>query len=184
MIAVPCLDHDRPPARVAREFDGKHRRLGPRVREADLLGTGDARAEQLGEVDLRIRGARPGGTARERLAQRRVDRRIGMAVHQAEPVGEHVEVAVSVDVKDVRAAATLEDDRIRREPRERARDPARHGLARALHQPRRGLRTVQIGPLDCAQLTLGHSDLARSPGTRRSPTGHSAFAYRLIGLQA
>jgi hypothetical protein len=98
--------------RGAREADRAHRRLGARGGHAQHLDRREAPGDLVGQIDL-------GGGRRAvaRAAARRGDDglddlRLRVAVDQRAPRADVVDVAVAVDVEELRALGAVDEDRV------------------------------------------------------------------------
>ena len=140
VVAALGLRHERPAREGARDAHGHHHGLGARVREADALDRADALAQHLREPH-RVLVRRGEACALGELRPDRLDDgRMGVAVDQRGVVVEQLDVAIAVDVVEVRAGAATRERRVRREPRRGARIASGHRSLRLgvqLRGPRR-----------------------------------------------
>ncbi len=159
--AVDRLQHRAAPGERARDFHREHPRLGARVGEAHALEDLDPLAQHPRELDLLLGRDEEARAAPGRLAQRRDDGWERVAVDQAEPVVREVDVAVVVEVDQVRAFAAPRDERVRPVVAPAARQAAHHVAPRALHRLGRARRALAVALLDARariglQGQLGH----------------------------
>jgi hypothetical protein len=93
-----------------RKAHGAHRRLGAGGDEAYLLDGRDGVGDLGGELDLRLGGRAEARPALGRLHDRLERLAVGMAEQQRAPRHHPVDVAVAVDVLDVRTLAAAHED--------------------------------------------------------------------------
>src|SRR5581483_4240082 len=97
---------------AAREAERAHRRLRPRRDEPHLLDRRH-RVRDLGrELHLRLGGRAEARAAERRLAHRLDRLRVGVPEDERAPRADPVEVAVPVDVDEVRAFPALDEERL------------------------------------------------------------------------
>ena len=141
VVAPDELDDLRPPRERPRDAQRAHRGLGPGADEPDELEARHRLLNEARELELERAGRAEARPLAQRLLERTDDSRMRMAENERPPGEDVVEVAVAVDVDEVRAFAALDEER-----------RAAHGSKRAdgradaaWHQARR-LREEPLGP--------------------------------------
>ena len=142
VVAADELDDLRPLRERARDANRAHRRLRPRAHEADELEARHRVPDETRELELeRARRAEARPLA-QRLFERGDDSRMRVAEDERPPRQDVVDVAIPVDVDEVRALAAVDEERRATDRLERAHgraDAARQQVERLGEEPFGGL---------------------------------------------
>ena len=143
VAAVELDDLASRPVNAAREPQRAHRRLGARARRsAPSRSTAARRAISSASSTSSAVGAPKLVPRRSAASTRRDDLRVRVAEDQRAPRADVVDVAVAVDVEEVRALAAVDEERRAADGAERA-----HGRVHAAREERRRLREQALGPV-------------------------------------
>ena len=151
VVAAGELDDLRALGERARDPQRAHRRLGAGAHEAHELDARHRVADEPRELELeraRRAVARP---AAHRLLERRDHTRMRVAEDQRPPGEDVVEIAVAVDVDEVRALAALDEERVAADRAERAHRRARRRRASAREPRRRAARRSRASSGDARE---------------------------------
>jgi hypothetical protein len=134
---VPGMPRVANPERAAGETNGGHPGLGSRRDEADLVDVGYERHDEAGKLYFELARGSERGSATRGVAHRVDDRGMGMAEQQRAPRLDEVDEGIAVDVGDLGAARTPDEERIGSHRIEGAHGrvhPADHDLPRLREQ--------------------------------------------------
>ena len=158
VVGAGELEHLVAPGGRARQPQRAHRRLGARRGHAQHVDRRHARTDELRELDLGCRRRAEGGAALGRIGDGLDHLGMGMAVDQRPPRADVVDVGVAVDVGDLRALGTVDEQRV---APDRAHRPHRRVDAARKQELR---PPVQLGGADVRQ----GGGQARSSSQRRN----------------
>ena len=112
VVAAGELDDDIPPGVAARDADGAHGRLGAGRHHADHLDGRDAGDDALGQLALALGRRAETRPPADGLLGGRDDARVGVAEDERPPGVDVVEVAVAIEVEQVRPLAACDEQRL------------------------------------------------------------------------
>src|SRR5437879_3734509 len=182
VVAALELDDQAAPGEAAREANRRHRRLGARRNETDLIERGHEPAQRLGELDLGFRRRAEGKRARSGLLDRFDHGGVRVAGHHRAPGPDIVDVTAAIRVPQVGTRGALEEQRHaadRTKGAYRRVDAARDDALRTLEQ-RFAFHVNSFPYWRARRLTSGASKRSEMTASRSAPALMSRGAFSSV----